>query len=298
MDSSAMEAPANTPMAFADESYGCLVLDRLGLQRELKNFCDVVLHADDHKYPAHRNVLAASSPYLEASLTRKNQSTEHLTVNCGNHCVFEAVLNYMYSGKITIDKESVTEVLRLANFLAIAKLKEHCAEYLQQGLSTSSCFHIRDLADSNGLSVLSKTVEAFIFAHVVEIISHDEVLELSESKLAFLLSRWMPLTEIQRVRLICRWLEYRVGERRTRFPALLTHVLWERVGALDLCQFLQDTALLTDCEFCMYHVLQSLKDSCLLPDIYFDSLSTLRSKFVAPSTSDSSVSPDRGTCRT
>lgn len=284
------EAQITGPITYSDGGYSSLILDRLCIQRDLRNYCDVILHVDDKQHLAHRNVLAACSPYLESVLSRNEQTPEHVVISCGENRIFELVLNYMYSGKITINRDNIAEILRLANFLTLTKLKEHCAEFLEQGIKRSNCFYVRDLADSNGLSVLLKTVEAFIFANILEITGHDDVLEVSESKLDFLISRSMPLTELQRVKLISRWTERRMDERRTRFPTLLTHILWQRVGALELCHFLRDTPLLNESEFCMFHILQSLKDSCLLPDIYFDSLNNLRTKlFSKTSATDDDV---------
>jgi len=91
----------------------------------------------------------------------------------------------------------------------------------------------------------------------------------------------MPLTEPQRLRIICQWVESRVIDRQDRLSPLLSHIQWQRVGARELYSFLSGTALLSDNEYCYYHVLQSLKDSCLLPDLYFRKLSELRTKFIS-----------------
>lgn len=56
------------PAEVTDPSHAPAVLHQLNEQRLRGLFCDVTLIAGDTKFPAHRSVLAASSPFFREAL--------------------------------------------------------------------------------------------------------------------------------------------------------------------------------------------------------------------------------------
>lgn len=94
--------------------------------------------------PAKSNYCISVSPtfHMTASKTVKEQ----LTVSSQDPEVFRCLLAYMYTGTVVVDRTNVAELLRLANKLLLAKLKEHCAEYLERYLDSTNCLAVKDMA--------------------------------------------------------------------------------------------------------------------------------------------------------
>jgi len=63
---------------------------------------------------------------------------EHVTVNCTNAAHFDLLLNYIYSGNVTIDQGNVIDLLKLASNFLVTKLKYYCAEYLDRHLDAKT----------------------------------------------------------------------------------------------------------------------------------------------------------------
>lgn len=110
-------------LAFQDPN-NLLLFDRLKYQRATGRFCDVSLTVNKTVFRAHRLVLAAYSPYFD-SIFRFNRITkEKVHVNYENADVFGAILDYMYSGHIVIDRSCVVDILKLANDFIVSLLDD------------------------------------------------------------------------------------------------------------------------------------------------------------------------------
>ncbi len=138
---------SSATMSFTNENqHSVSLLEKLRKQRETGRYCDVLLIVKDRHYAAHRTVLAAASPYFDSILRNNKVVKEHVTVTCQNTDAFEILLNYIYSGDVTLDRRTAIEVLKLANNFLITKLKCHCAEYLDRNLDAGNCLAVKELA--------------------------------------------------------------------------------------------------------------------------------------------------------
>jgi len=175
-------------MNFTENQHGNVVLEKLKAQREQGRFCDVTLYVEGKQFRAHRNVLASCSPYFDSILKMHRTVKERLTVTCQNSDIFQCLLNYMYTGSVVIDKNNVTELLRLANHFLVAKLKSYCAEYLDRYLDITNCLSVKEMAEKYNMPALSKASTLFVQVHLNKVILQDEILTCSLPKIEEFLS--------------------------------------------------------------------------------------------------------------
>lgn len=128
----------------------------------------------------------------------------------------------MYTGISVLSDDIVFDVMKFSERFCMMQLRDRCIEFLQQHLTPSNCFRTKELALG-----LVRIVDSYIVANAVEISDAQSIVELSYTHLEELIGRSMPLSEIARVRLISRWVEYK-EERRIRMPALMAaYVQWQ-----------------------------------------------------------------------
>ncbi len=267
-------------MTFTEDQQGNNILEKLKLQKEKGRFCDVVFHIQDRQYLAHRNVLAACSPYFDSMLKINKVAKEHMTVDCQNHEVFEVLLEYFYSGTIVIDNNVVEDLLKLSNRFMINILKCYCSEFLARNLTVSNCFGTKALAQDNGLQQLTLTVESFILANVMEIVEQTEVLSFSNQRLVeFVSHKTMPMTEELKLHLVCRWVVHSLETREYAFQLFVNCLQWNKANMRIMYAILQENPLFRSSEWCMFVLLQKFEERGCLYSTYRDSIAQLKEKF-------------------
>ena len=77
--------------------------------REQNQLCDVILKAGANEIPAHRVVLASSSPYFFAMFTSELSESRQMVVTMreiDSHAL-ELLVEYMYTAEIEVTEENV-----------------------------------------------------------------------------------------------------------------------------------------------------------------------------------------------
>uniref|UniRef100_UPI00398EA0B9 zinc finger and BTB domain-containing protein 21-like n=1 Tax=Pristiophorus japonicus TaxID=55135 RepID=UPI00398EA0B9 len=108
---------------YINPAHAISLLSALNEDRLKGQLCDVVLIVGDHKFRAHKNVLAASSDYFRALFTKKeNESQSVFQLDLCEATIFENILNYIYSSSLFIEKKSLAAIHDLGGNLGISFL--------------------------------------------------------------------------------------------------------------------------------------------------------------------------------
>ena len=98
-----------------------------------QTFTDIVLAVDDGRsLPCHRVILAACSPYFRKIFIDSGGSERHIVMKDVKLHVMRAILEYMYSGEVSINYDELDEVLQLADLLKVKGLTEENIPNLEQ----------------------------------------------------------------------------------------------------------------------------------------------------------------------
>ncbi|KAG8192429.1 hypothetical protein JTE90_017959 [Oedothorax gibbosus] len=267
-------------MNFSENQQACIVLEKLWSQREAGRFCDVVLHVQGQKFQAHRSVLAACSPYFDSVLKTHKVTREQLTITCQNLDAFYLLLNYMYTGAVVIDKNNVSELLRLANHFLVMKLKNYCAEFLDRYLDPSNCLTVKGMADKYNLPILQKNASLFIQNHMVEVFEQKEILDLSLGKLeSFFKDKQYHIPQHVLLSFICKWVEHGASKRENDLRSLLTFINWDSIERQYLEDHVKSCNLLRSNPKCMYLMLACLEENKIELPEFKSSYTSLKTQY-------------------
>uniref|UniRef100_A0A8C9UPT1 Zinc finger and BTB domain-containing protein 14 n=1 Tax=Spermophilus dauricus TaxID=99837 RepID=A0A8C9UPT1_SPEDA len=118
--------PAPSPNS---NDHKTLFLKTLNEQRLEGEFCDIAIVVEDVKFRAHRCVLAACSTYFKKLFKKLEvDSSSVIEIDFLRSDIFEEVLNYMYTAKISVKKEDVNLMMSSGQILGIRFLDKLCSQ--------------------------------------------------------------------------------------------------------------------------------------------------------------------------
>ena len=84
-------------------------------------------------FTADRQRLVKKSAYFQSMLKRcfGDHKSDHLEINfaVNDNAVFEKVMDYLSNGTVELDRDFLFDIQRLADYLQIDSLQEHCLDY-------------------------------------------------------------------------------------------------------------------------------------------------------------------------
>uniref|UniRef100_H3CFJ1 Zinc finger and BTB domain containing 14 n=1 Tax=Tetraodon nigroviridis TaxID=99883 RepID=H3CFJ1_TETNG len=114
---------------YVDDEHKSIFLKLLNEQRLEGEHCDIAVVVEDVKFRAHRCVLAACSNYFK-KLFKKHEvdNSSVIEIDFIRSDIFEEVLNYMYTARISVKKKDVNLMMSSGQILGIRFLDKLCSQ--------------------------------------------------------------------------------------------------------------------------------------------------------------------------
>ncbi|XP_069067042.1 kelch-like protein 18 isoform X1 [Pleurodeles waltl] len=247
-------------------SRGYGVMEEIRRQGKL---CDVTLRVGDHKFSAHRIVLAASIPYFHAMFTTDMMECkqDEIVMQGMDPGALEALINFAYNGHLAIDQQNVQSLLMGASFLQLQSIKDACCSFLKERLHPKNSLGVRQFAETMMCAVLYDSANSFVHQNFVEVSMSEEFLALPFEDVQELVSRdeLNVKAEEQVFEAALAWVKSDREQREAYLPELLSKI------RLPLCrpQFLTDRVqqddLIRYCHKCR-DLVDEAKDYHLMPE--------------------------------
>ncbi|KAI6236316.1 hypothetical protein M3Y95_00144400 [Aphelenchoides besseyi] len=271
------------PTPFKDSTHA-LFFDRLKYHQTTGRFCDVTISVNSTTFRAHRVVLASVSPYFDSLLRFNRITKEKICLRYGNAASFESLLNYMYSGQITIDRSNVIDLFKYSNELMIIRLKSYCVDYLQRYLDTANCLAVKSLAEKYEITKLVVKATKFFEENLNSVLEENpDVLEWNETELFDTISKYeesMSIKPDTYFSLIVRWINHRCEQRERYFESLFKNMV--NIGELNIErveQMIDFNPFFRQNEKPLFVVLNELRANNKLDSRYEQKYATLHEKF-------------------
>ncbi|XP_071496288.1 kelch-like protein 18 [Diadema antillarum] len=237
--------------------------------RRQGKLCDVTLKVDEHKFSAHRIVLAASVPYFHAMFTTDmvESKQEEITMSGIDPSALEVLVNFSYSGRVIINTQNVLSILACANFLQLQVIKNACCSFLKDRLYASNCIGIRRFAETMVCGDLFQASTSYLHKQFVDVACSDEFMQLDKSELIELLNMdELNVTgEEQVFDALIGWVRHDEENREEFMPELLGLVRLPLIRPQILTDHISAIELVKNCHKCR-DLVDEAKDYHLMPE--------------------------------
>nr|XP_016853628.1 PREDICTED: LOW QUALITY PROTEIN: zinc finger and BTB domain-containing protein 8A [Anolis carolinensis] len=138
------------------------LLQQLDEQRRQDLLCDCSIVVEGKVFKAHRNVLFASSGYFKMFLSQSSKESGQpstATFQAFAPETFSVILDFVYSGKLSLTGQNVIEVMSAASFLQMTDVISVCKTFIKSSLDISEKEKDRYFSLSDKEAVNSNGVE-------------------------------------------------------------------------------------------------------------------------------------------
>ncbi|XP_066291069.1 kelch repeat and BTB domain-containing protein 8-like [Branchiostoma lanceolatum] len=222
------EHHAIRPRSYQDESYLHGFLRTVGDLQKAGVLQDVVLEVEGRRFPCHRLVLSAASPYFKAMFTSGLAESRQKTVVLQglDATVFWEILSYIYSGTLHVSLDKVQPLYQAADLLQLDYVRDTCSSYMAMNVERSTCVDLYKFAGIFSLKIVRAVCLPHIARNFTEIASSDEFCSLSVNQLTEIISHdeLDVKEEIIVWEAVVRWVQHSREDRLHHLPSILPHI--------------------------------------------------------------------------
>lgn len=217
-----------SPNKYKNVHYASTLLQQLGSLRNQDVLCDVTLICGWKRLNAHRVVLSSCSPYFLSMFTSQMSECYMKEINIENMdpSTLESLLDFCYSGVISIDDSNVQDILPAACLLQLYEVQMACCEHLKKQLDPSNCLGIRAFADTHACKELHSSADEFALKNFSSVIGKEEFLLLAVESLTTIIKsdKLNAASEELVFSAVIQWVRHDIPARKSHLSMLLSHV--------------------------------------------------------------------------
>ena len=240
---------------------------RLDSLRRKGTFCDVTVAVNGKEFKAYKVVLAAASPFflslLENDMRERNEQRIEIRLEEATASVMEDVLQYIYTGNVSVTEESCHNLIATADYLLLPGLKTLAVDFLKEKVAVQNCVFNYYFASKYHCTKLTEICCSVINLNFSDVMKTDDFFNLDMKQVL----EWVSSDDVN-VRAeeevftgIVQWASNNRSERERCFPDLLHQVRLQPSSQDILLKKLLNEDLVTTNIECMNYVLRSIIDT-------------------------------------
>ena len=168
-----------------DSTYSSRLAEKLPCFREQQKYTDWKILVGEETIECHANIISAFSPVCERMMATAmtegiNREVAFKTINPDT---MKLIINYMYTGEVTLEQSDVVEMLKVCDYLEILELRDRIVRCIPEMLAPDNVIGWKQLAVVFQLDGLLVSCNAMIVKDFKQVTQGQEFLDLSLEEL-------------------------------------------------------------------------------------------------------------------
>ena len=240
------------------------ILEFANESRTAGEFTDVTLVIGMTNIPANRVILSCCSEFFrtmfQTQMRERYDTQINITADLDENSV-KALIDFIYTGKITINNENVMHLIKASDYLQLDEPKQFCIEFLDSVLSLATCNVFLKAANLYGINQLQERVYKMVSGKLTEFAeTNDFKLFTKEDLISCVthLDRKL-VKETSVYQAIVTWIKHDEENRNTYFPDLLLLVNLDNLPQEFLRDVVSIESLVKENLLCMRLVMEAIR---------------------------------------
>lgn len=251
------------------EKYCSQLLSSTNEMRKNEVLCDVVLRVQGKDFKAHRSILSAASDYFRGVFTNEMKEEKQTVLEYDDFEpeLIDTILNFMYTGEISLSEDIAEDIVAIADYLIIPSLKEIGTLFLQKQVTSYNCFALYVFSKRYICDDLERQVNDFINRNFATLCFTDSFKDLDASLLVELFQRdeiFIPREELI-FESIQEWVYHDLDARKQHFERLFSCVRLASISKYYLADYVESEAQVKESQLCSELLFKAFM-SLALPD--------------------------------
>ena len=236
------------------------LLNYANQNRILGFFNDITIGVGNQSFSANRLVLSCYSDFFQEKFRLKADPPESIKIHDVDQKSFKIIIDYIYTGSITINEQNVFNLLSAAHLLKMDDVKEFCFDYLESAINSNNCIKGINLAILYENDVLLNKYNQYLSKHFNEVSQRIEFKNLSAADLASCISNLNrdEVDEMLLFQAIMAWTKHDQENRLDDFAHLFQLIKLNKVSYDDLMFVVSKEQIIRESNTCLNSILTIL----------------------------------------
>ena len=234
---------------YVDKNHNSGILTKLNEMRKNGTLVDLWPVVEGIEFPSHVAVLASCSDYFlalcDSNLVPKSRQVKLTDITAKT---FQMLLDFMYTGIVTLSPENIEDLLRGSSMLLLDKVKKKCCQYIMGLLNANNCLGILSISDELSCEDLYNKALKYTQKHFSEVCLHPDFVQLPSHLVTYLTASdsTSVTNEDSIYYAVMRWVSYK-EDRQKIFTDLFMNIrlrfVSENTFATEIvhCPFIQSS---------------------------------------------------------